>query len=244
VTFSNYEWCRTNRRIGPTECIECGADIPPRSGRSKYCSKSCQQLTIQRRKRERARALKAMDEGREITHDGKFMCLQCGSPIEEPRKRKYCSRRCHLDFENAKRRAVTQGFKGRPPVSECRVCGEEIPSERRNFGTSSCSDSCSHILRQRSQRDSRLRKMGISFDDYLQRLIDSDNRCEVCHRHAEETGGALHVDHHHATGRFRGLLCRACNTAEGLLRGDPNVMLRLAIYVESFHDEGGSSEAA
>lgn len=46
----------------------------------------------------------------------------------------------------------------------------------------------------------------------------------------EET--TLHVDHDHKTGRVRGLLCFACNTALGLLREDRAVIQGLAAYAQ------------
>jgi len=45
-----------------------------------------------------------------------------------------------------------------------------------------------------------------------------DGRCAICTR-----TGHLVDDHDHATGLIRGLLCRSCNTREGLDRGDTGV---------------------
>lgn len=44
----------------------------------------------------------------------------------------------------------------------------------------------------------------------------------------------VHVDHDHATGKVRGLLCPACNIALGQVRDDPERLLGLAEYIESF----------
>jgi hypothetical protein len=41
-----------------------------------------------------------------------------------------------------------------------------------------------------------------------------DGRCAICGLRAE-----LVIDHHHASGLVRGLLCTGCNTAEGRHRG-------------------------
>lgn len=50
-------------------------------------------------------------------------------------------------------------------------------------------------------------------------LSDWQNgRCAVCAR-----GGELVDDHDHATGLIRGLLCRSCNTREGLNRGSTGI---------------------
>jgi hypothetical protein len=39
------------------------------------------------------------------------------------------------------------------------------------------------------------------------------------------------TDHNHKTKRFRGLLCRQCNTGLGMLNEDPDLMVRAAEYV-------------
>lgn len=44
----------------------------------------------------------------------------------------------------------------------------------------------------------------------------------------------LHMDHDHATGQFRGLLCRGCNAALGFLKEDQVRIRRLAEYIERF----------
>lgn len=56
--------------------------------------------------------------------------------------------------------------------------------------------------------------------------------CEICNR--KPTGrGAIHWDHCHATGRFRGWLCQKCNHALGLLDDNPDLLRSLASYLES-----------
>jgi hypothetical protein len=44
--------------------------------------------------------------------------------------------------------------------------------------------------------------------------------------------GPLHCDHDHATGLFRGWLCRGCNHALGNLKDSPAAILGLAQYLE------------
>jgi hypothetical protein len=89
---------------------------------------------------------------------------------------------------------------------------------------------------QRTNRDRLLRKKyGITVDEYDALLASQDGRCAICR--TDQPGGptpesAFHVDHSHDDGRVRGLLCRACNTALGLLGEDPGRIRTLLAYIE------------
>lgn len=54
-------------------------------------------------------------------------------------------------------------------------------------------------------------------------------RCEICG--ARPGKRALHLDHDHLTGMFRGWLCSNCNTAIGLLRDSVVIARRLVDYL-------------
>lgn len=56
----------------------------------------------------------------------------------------------------------------------------------------------------------------------------SRNECEICHR----SNVAFEVDHDHATGKVRGLLCSRCNSAIGLLLEDPALIDAAKVYLE------------
>ncbi|ANA86370.1 endonuclease VII [Gordonia phage OneUp] len=79
--------------------------------------------------------------------------------------------------------------------------------------------------------DRKLReRYGISLAEYNDLLDEQDGKCAICH-----TVAKLHVDHCHATGKKRGLLCSQCNTAIGLLKEDLNLLSRAAEYLELHH---------
>jgi hypothetical protein len=54
--------------------------------------------------------------------------------------------------------------------------------------------------------------------------------CGVCRR-ALGDGLAVHVDHCHATGHVRGLLCSNCNLAAGAVKDSPETATALAAYL-------------
>jgi hypothetical protein len=78
------------------------------------------------------------------------------------------------------------------------------------------------------RRATLVARYGLTPEDYAKRLDDQGGRCAVCNG-IEQTGRALAIDHDHATGEVRGLLCGRCNTALGLLGDDPT---RLASALE------------
>ena len=56
-----------------------------------------------------------------------------------------------------------------------------------------------------------LRKYGITEVQYNQKLKAQKNCCDLCGKHRKNFSRALHVDHDHASGAVRGLLCYYCN---------------------------------
>jgi hypothetical protein len=61
-----------------------------------------------------------------------------------------------------------------------------------------------------------LRKYGLTPDAFLEAVSSQSGLCAICHR-PPPAGKPLYVDHDHTSGKVRSLLCRACNTAVGLM---------------------------
>jgi hypothetical protein len=62
-------------------------------------------------------------------------------------------------------------------------------------------------------------------------LADQDGGCAICGDPSPEQG-SLHVDHDHATGRVRGLLCVSCNNALGAFRESFETFRAAADYLD------------
>ncbi len=69
--------------------------------------------------------------------------------------------------------------------------------------------------------------------DYDRAYQIQHGRCGGCLAHQSELKRALCVDHDHATGFFRGLLCHHCNFALGSVKDNVEVMKRLTNYLEA-----------
>jgi hypothetical protein len=83
-------------------------------------------------------------------------------------------------------------------------------------------------------RDKRyLKEYGITLKQYNEMLAYCDFKCEICGKpHKEEHWERLCVDHNHATGKVRGLLCDDCNQAIGRVKENIPTILKIISYLE------------
>lgn len=94
-------------------------------------------------------------------------------------------------------------------------------------------------LRERNRhRDSNLRSClkryyGMTLEDYNAMLSRQSGRCAACGKAPPVGGKRLYVDHDHATGNVRGLLCQHCNSAIGFAGDDVSVLRSLISYLEN-----------
>lgn len=89
--------------------------------------------------------------------------------------------------------------------------------------------------RRRSAWLKKLEKFGITEGDYDRMFDEQAGLCAICH---EPDSIKLAVDHDHACcdGDYscgkcvRGLLCKRCNMAIGLLQDKPDIIMNAALY--------------
>lgn len=114
----------------------------------------------------------------------------------------------------------------------CVACGERPQSSKGGGKYRPTCRSC-HTgrfgisERRKTPAERRLARYGISPEEYEARLADQDGRCAIC----TEVTAPPDVDHCHATGRVRGLLCRRCNLALGKFKDDPAIIERALDYL-------------
>jgi hypothetical protein len=75
-----------------------------------------------------------------------------------------------------------------------------------------------------------LKTYGITYDQYWALYEAQGGVCYICQR-AKGITKKLAVDHDHATGYVRGLLCTTCNKFIGHLRDDPDAGWRVGDYL-------------
>jgi hypothetical protein len=71
------------------------------------------------------------------------------------------------------------------------------------------------------------RRYGITGAEVEAMVAAQGGTCAVC------SGPPQHVDHDHATGDVRGILCSNCNQALGNVRDEPQALRALAHYLET-----------
>lgn len=129
---------------------------------------------------------------------------------------------------------------------------EKCPS-RRPFGLASMCNECNRKRKNKLAREkyrglsnedrlafnrkSNIAKFGISIEEYTVLLESQEGVCAICknpetviHPKTDRPQN-LTVDHNHATGEVRGLLCARCNKGIGLLREDPDILLSAISYL-------------
>lgn len=106
------------------------------------------------------------------------------------------------------------------PMRPARVKLADRPGTRQHVGRGKCSRCYSVVGRY-----------DLTAADWERMLIAQSGRCAACGEPMAHPREPV-IDHNHATGAVRGLLCLRCNAAEGFLNSDPQMARALAEYME------------
>lgn len=108
-------------------------------------------------------------------------------------------------------------------------CPQGHPYDEENtYVAPDGSRKCKKCTYDRNREKSYQDKYGITVEDYNQMLELQNGCCAICLEEFVETG---HVDHDHATGAVRELLCISCNNMLGRAKDNPDILLRAAKYI-------------
>lgn len=148
-------------------------------------------------------------------------------PITEEQRERYNARKRQNYAQDAEwRKRVNEANRAWQLKNADRV-NEERKLRRKN----------DHVWREqqnakrrgRDQRDDQLRtKYRITKADYDAMLVRQGGVCALCKKTSDKT---LHVDHCHATGAVRGLLCGMCNVGLGCFKDDKTLLKRAISYL-------------
>lgn len=133
------------------------------------------------------------------------------------------------------------------PTKECNICKRNLPHSKfrpvRNKlkgggfspGIAPYCKRCERVQQlERKFKD----RFNMTPDDYYRMEAGQDGKCAICGTSVDDImddtrnlDARLCIDHDHATGKVRGLLCRSCNVALGNLRDDPQLFKNAIRYL-------------
>jgi len=109
---------------------------------------------------------------------------------------------------------------------------------RSQLYRSACRE-CLNLARAKHQFEALLASHGITKADYDAVFARQGGRCAICRSSGKMARGKhrlhrpLYLDHCHATGKFRGLLCEQCNLAIGNFHDDVRRLEAAIAYLRS-----------
>jgi len=193
-----------------SHCARCGVPVEPYRGR-KYCAE-CKELV---RKEDGRASYRRRLEGKPMLCLEPRNCAECGKTFVPGNlsitgrnrgakaKQKYCCSEC-------KGRAASR----RLPFIKSRARGYRSPHSRREY-----------TLRS---------KYGLTFEKFQEMIFYQEGKCTICGRHQDEIAGKhpLVVDHDHANGKVRALVCNRCNTLVGYIENHGGLLDKARAYIE------------
>ena len=74
----------------------------------------------------------------------------------------------------------------------------------------------------------RLRtRYGLTEEQFQGMIVEQNLSCKICGATLDDP----QIDHNHATGKVRGLLCKNCNTSLGLLKENTDTLRSMITYI-------------
>ena len=113
---------------------------------------------------------------------------------------------------------------GKGVSSKCRPCATAAAADRQRRDPESARASC---------RKYKLKaNYGLTLAQFDAMLEAQGGGCAICGTTEPRGMGRFPVDHCHATGRIRGLLCTECNKGLGNFKDDVRLLVRAIAYLQ------------
>lgn len=123
--------------------------------------------------------------------------------------------------------------------TKCKVIKNSTEFHKDNRAKSGLQSRCKECHKNDRQdpeyyREYWLRsKYGIGLEEYDRLREEQGYSCRICEIHEKHCENSkLVVDHNHETEEVRGLLCKKCNQALGLLQDNPDNCIAAAEYLK------------
>ena len=136
------------------KCVVCSGAFHERQANARTCSTECSRVFAKNEAHRINKAKSRIAAGHPV--DGPIIreCKNCGGTFEQKQTHGgqfYCSKKCHREFMNARRREARKEFSRRHPVS-CEACGALFTQTHHNQKL------CSPLCYRAHQNAERLRK--------------------------------------------------------------------------------------
>lgn len=134
---------------------------------------------------------------------------------------------CKMHYQRHLRHGHSKYTDRKRPPKQCAIPG----CDNHLYAKGVCH---SHYMKSKKWQE-----FGLSLDNYLQMAERQNFVCKICEKPEKIINGKsgktrdLAVDHCHATGRIRGLLCSNCNTSIGLMCDDPYLLQKAIDYLKT-----------
>ena len=140
--------------------------------------------------------------------DGQIKCAVCAMLFSPYRSRSItCSRACYRKLPDVVEK--DKAHKRKPEIKETRNARRRISNNPE---------------KRLTNRAQTLKRYGLTIEKFDQMLDQQNGVCAICGSppatEGWQTVKQLHVDHDHATGHVRGLLCDTCNRGLGYFHDD------------------------
>ena len=103
----------------------------------------------------------------------------------------------------------------------CASCNKNKAVINKILVTLEICEECKRKSRMAGSHDLTLEERNIMWDQ-------QKGNCAICNVPLEKP----HIDHCHKKGHVRGILCGSCNTALGMLKDNPDTLIKAAIYLK------------
>lgn len=133
---------------------------------------------------------------------------------------------CHPDRKH-KAKGLCQHCYRRERMKDPIVREKHLAYDRKRGKRRRLTDRYKRVIKNKEL----VRTYGITLADFERMLVEQNHNCKICEKPSAK-GKSLHVDHCHATGRVRGLLCNRCNWYLSVFDNDPCALGRLNVYLK------------
>lgn len=116
----------------------------------------------------------------------------------------------------------------------CKQCSYELHNDwrRNNLGKVAASQRAKYAKDPDRFKDyEKKRRYGLTSGEYDTMLTKQNSKCAICFTETPGGKGAFHVDHCHASGLIRGLLCHHCNLGLGNFKSNPEFLQQAIRYL-------------